>query len=620
MATRRLILTGAVTLSVLALAAIALGQTSQATVQHGYIEPHPAVQSPLLEYPPPAPDSYCEECAGRLHVHEQPTPIPSNPRIRSGELQPMNPPTDLLFAPPGGFLRGQRDPGTFTLFENHLLTDAETNSGGGFVNEPSFGVNGRAIMWTGNWYASVSGDYGQSFSYIDPGDNFPADGQPDLVGGGGYCCDQIVYYERTRGATFWLLLYHVPEGGNTNFQRIAVANSQADVVNNNWFWYDFTPANYGFPGSYWLDFPYLTVSQGYLYHVTKLLDWVPPPEEHEDGEATDEDRIPSTRTLIARYPLDAISQGQSFNYDYYIVHEHGARPTHGAATTMYIPAHIDNGEMRIYVWPDGSNTIYWDDIDHNGFNEGTNVAPGPDGRDWSGHIDNWILGAWVADGVIGTMFGACQGGGFPYPHVQVLRFDQVTRELVSQGQVWSTSLAWLFPSVHPNNRGHLGGTIVYGGGNYYPGAAAWIADDYNGGQVTPMEAMAFAVGNSGPEDNRWGDYLTARRNSPYGYTWGGSGFSLNGGPTHGFTEARYVWFGRERDWPPPAHTIYVDHANTSTWEDGSSSHPYNTVTEGHHACVAGDWLKIRDGNYPEAVWLTTEVEASSEGGTAIIGQ
>ncbi len=618
----------------LLIANTSLAQSGQVIPQQGYIEPHQAVQSPLLGLPPAIEREECGECKKMRARADRRVRIPSDPRIDSEKLRPTGAPTDPGVALAGNGDGETRGGGTFTFFRNHALTTTETGSAYGYVMEPTFGVNGRTVFWAGNFHAAVSGDYGQTFSYVNPGDNFPADGVRDLVLQSGFCCDQIVYYDRTRGAYFWLLLYHVHCDVGTNVQRIAVANSQEDVLNNNWFWYDFTPASYGFPESgIWLDFPYLTVSGNYLYHITKVLDWNPGPDVCPVGaESTGTDEggntagIPGTRTLVARYPLDQMSRGQGMTYAWLVVNEHGARCTHGAGPMMYFGAHKTSGTMRIYRWADAGGPVSWDDVDHGGFNTGTFVAPGPDGLDWAGHMDSWIQGAWVARGVLGFMFGAAQGGGFPYPHVQVLRFRESDRTLLSQEQVWHPDFAWLYPAAHPNDRGHVGGTMVFGGGINYPGAVTWIADDFNGGVFQPLETRVFALGESGPIDregmpaNRWGDYLTARRNVPYGNTWGGSGHSLVGGGRDANAVGRYVWFGRERDRPPSSHTIYVDHANRSGYEDGTTVHPYDMVREGHVAAIGGDTIIIRSGNYPETVTLSTPTIVLSEGGIARIGE
>ena len=215
---------------------------------------------------------------------------------------------------------------------------------------------------------------------------------------------------------------------------------------------------------------------------------------------------------------------------------------------MYWGSHVNTGQMRIYRWADGPGNIAFDDVNHTAYNIGAMTATSPDGTNFAGNADSRLQGAWVAGGVIGFMFDAAQGGGFSFPHVQVLRFNESNRTLLSQGQVFSNSYAFLYPSVQPNERGHLGGTMAWGGGTFFPNALAWIADDFNNNTITPLENITFAAGNAGPCDpnfdpipmngtldcyNRWGDYVATRISIPYSNTWVGSGFVLTG--TNGVT-------------------------------------------------------------------------------------
>lgn len=242
-------------------------------------------------------------------------------------------------------------------------------------------------------------------------------------------------------------------------------------------------------------------------------------------------------------------------------------------------------------------------------------ANSPDGTNFAGSADSRIQGAWVAGGVIGFMFDAAQGGSFPFPHVQVLRFNESSNALLSQGQIFSNTYAFLYPSVQPNARGHLGGTMAWGGGAFFPNALAWIADDFNNNVITPLENITIATGGAGA--NRWGDYFATRIHSPYPNTWVGSAYVLQAANVR---EPHYIWFGRERDTPPATNTIYVDRLNTSGFEDGTAARPYNTVTEASFAASPGDTIIIRGGNYNEAVRFNKLVTVRNESGTAVIGR
>jgi len=551
----------------------------------------------------------------------------------------MNPPSQVRVVSTKAQPNAPKAPGDIALFQTTGLANAPVVGGvartSSTTNEGSLGSNGRVVFWTQNWYAAVSGDRGQTFSYLNPYDNFPADGTKDAVNGG-FCCDQLAYYERTRGLMFWLLQYQ-PDN-NTNTQRLAIARTQADVLNNSWYYYDFTPATYGFvtppagASGFWLDFPDVAVSDNFLYLTTNVFPRVLPNPTNQCAGTCPARTCPGACTsctsncgsvgaVIARIPLDQLAAAQALNFIYYSdATTQGYRCTQGAHGTMYWGSHNTNTQIRIYRWDENSNNVAWDIVSHSAFFVGTMVAPSPDGTDFAGSGDTRILGAWVANGVIGFMWNAPQGVFFAYPHVEVVRFNESNRTLLTQGQVYSDSYAFLYPSVHPNDRGHLGGTMAYGGGSLYPSELAWIADDINNGTITPiLDSIAVATGNAGPASNRWGDYLTTRLNTPYSNTWVGSGYVLSGGTGNANVVPRFIWFGRERDTPPSTNTIYVDKSNTSGYEDGSATHPYNTVTEGHFAAMPNDTLIIRAANYNETVRFTTPVTVRNEGGIVKIG-
>ncbi len=584
----------------------AQAQDGRMTARRGWQRAPSQVTSPLLEKPPQSlyenPKSFPDTRHKPRHFY---TPV--DPRYGPEDMQPSNPPTVLNLSKLQGMPSESRGPEDFSFFRHHVFTGAEIDNRTGFVAEPSIAMDGRVLFATGNFFACVSGDYGQTFQYICPWDNFPADGQTDPVHGH-FCCDQQAYFEPTRRTFFWLIQYHADDFTNT--QRLAVAQGQEDLLNNTWYLYDWTPASFGYGNGWWLDFPDLTVSDNYLYLVTKV---------HPLEADKDEPKVP--RNIIARFPLDPLSRGEGFEYSYAWVDLQGVSCTDGATNVMYFGAHVSNSVLRVYSWPESSGVLNWTDVEHGPYNTGPMYAPSPDGLNFAGWADDWIWGAWRAGGVLGFMWPATQGGGFPYPYIQVLRVAESNSVLLSQSQIWSTEMAFIYPSVHPNARGHLAGTLSFGGGTNYPGVTAFIADDYNGGSMGPVENYVFTYSTDGPDGNRWGDYHATRPAVPYNNTWAATGHDLQGGSADEDAVVHWVWFGRERDYPPLwSHTVHVDRANISGWEDGSWHHPYRSVYEGHFATMPGDSLVIRGGSYPETVTLHKENRIRNESGTVTIGQ
>ncbi len=585
---------------------------------------------------------------------------PVDPSVRPEDIRPTNSETKVRIVsdpPPNGPAGGRAAPNapeTFTFYRNTPLASAPcpgtgTCAGGAMPLsayipiEPSGAANGRVVFYTTNSYAAVSGDGGQTFSFLNPFTTFAASN-------GGFGGDQVVYYDRAHGLLFWLLQYNADNNSST--QRLAVARSQADILNNSWVTYDFTPATYGFTTppagatGFWLDFPDLAVSDNFLYITTNVFPRITANAMNPCAGTCPTTPCPATcmsptgctsicntrGAVIARLPMNQLMAGQNLSFRFYSDTNSGYRATHGAHGTIYWGSHNTNTQIRIYRWDENSDNVARDDVNHDAFNTGTMTANGPDGSNFAAIADSRILGAYVANGVIGFMWNAAQGGGFAYPNVQWLRFKESDRSRLSQWQVFNANHAFLYPSVHPNDRGHVGGTLAWGGGTFFPSALAWVKDDFNPAETFTFDNSTFATGTAGPCDpnfapagggcyNRWGDYFSTRVDVPYGNSWVGTGFVLTG--MNGVTrDPRFVWFGRERDTPPQRNTIFVGSGATSAWQDGSFAHPYNTVTKGHFAAQPGDTLLIGPGNYPETPTLRTPVTVDilRLGGIVTIGR
>jgi hypothetical protein len=404
------------------------------------------------------------------------------------------------------------------------------------TDEPSVSNNGSVIVYTGNWYAAVSTDWGASFTYLNPYSDFPA-------AAGGFCCDQVTVYDPGRNITIWELQY-AEDGAGNNVQRIAVANGQSGVSGNSWHYWDITPQQAGYPSGYSADYPHLALSTNYLYLSTNVF--------NTSGAGVG--------TLVYRLPLTTLATGGTLSFNYYAPSLLGTiTPVSGATTTMYFAAHVSASTLRVSAWPEGSSTITNTDVTHSAYvrgTEGSGSCLAPDNSNMCGRDDSRVKTGWVAGGMLGFMWEAAQGAGglgtFPYPYVHVVRIAQATMTLIDEPAIWSSTNAWAFLSIAVNGVGALGGSLAFGGGSYYPGSAIVVRDD-----VSPQawQITTTRLGTNGPGDNRWGDFLTARPASGNGATWVAGAFTLQGpcsatggGPCAN-VESRFLWFGRSRDNP-----------------------------------------------------------------------
>jgi hypothetical protein len=210
---------------------------------------------------------------------------------------------------------------------------------------------------------------------------------------------------------------------------------------------------------------------------------------------------------------------------------------------MYFASHVNNSTVRVFSWPETSNTVTSRDVGVSAWSDGDYSAPGPDGANWLSRTDDRITGAWVANGLIGLAWSANRRATRPFPYVRVVRIVEATMALRDDADIWSANHAYAYPDACPNDRGHVGITLFRGGGALHPGHVVGIWDDFS----NRWQLVVTANGTHGPVDTKWGDYLACRRHSPDGLTWLASGYTLQGGGQRDNIEPRLVHFGRRRD-------------------------------------------------------------------------
>jgi fibronectin type III domain protein len=395
------------------------------------------------------------------------------------------------------------------------------------VDEPSVSVNGQVVFMTGNWYAAESTDSGHSFSYLDPFTEFPASY-------GGFCCDQQTIYDSGQNITIWLVQYSNDANGN-NEQRLAVAHGKSGVSGNSWSYWDVTAQLVGFPSGDSLDYPKLEVDSTYLFQTTNVFT----PADSYAG------------SIIFRWPLAGLAAGGTVTLAASSLGSTGSTitPVSGATSTMYLARHLSPSQLRIYIWPDSASSPSTADVTHSLFSAGPGTCAAPDGTNMCGNADSRIQAGWVANGAVGFMWNAGQDVNFPYPYVAAVRLNEANKSLIDEPDIWSASVAFQYPGVAVNGRGHLALTVAYAAGGYYPSSGIYVMDDLSGGLWQPAYGRA---GSNGPPLNRWGDFLIVRAASGNLNSWVAGPFTFQG-PCPGAlcpnVEPRFVWFGRQRDDP-----------------------------------------------------------------------
>jgi hypothetical protein len=192
------------------------------------------------------------------------------------------------------------------LIQNIGLGDAATSQRTSTVNEPTAATSGNNVFVTGNWFASKSTTGGANFALVDPFTALPS-------AAGGFCCDQIVLYDRSRDIWIWILQYI--ETGGSNIFRVAISRGSSF---GSWYWWDFSPKGLN-PAwtDMWFDYPDAALSANHLYITFNAFNaagrW--------------------QRAFVFKLPLDPLKNASSLGYQWWSTTAHGSlRLTQGAAT------------------------------------------------------------------------------------------------------------------------------------------------------------------------------------------------------------------------------------------------------------------------------------------------
>lgn len=398
------------------------------------------------------------------------------------------------------------------IIDRLVLGDAATGEQTGTVGEPTVDTSGRRMMMTGNWFASRSTDGGASWQVQDPFTSFPS-------AAGGFCCDQVVLYDRHTQRWVWYLQYITDESGS-NVARVAVSPTGAPGT---WSWWDIAPGDQDPAWSqFWFDYPDLATSGEHLFISTNIFDRT--------------DRWQGATVL--RIPLAALAQDQELAPEVFSTTEVGSlRFTTGAEGTMVFAGHTaDNAGLHVFSWPDDQSTVSEATVQVSPWQEGPYTSKGPGGAEWLARVDGRITGAWHSDGVLGFAWTAGSTPGRPHPHIRVARLDAATLALIDEPDLWSPSGAWAYPATCPNGRGDVGMTAFWGGPTHPAHAVGRLSAE-------GWEMKVAATSTHGPLQGTWGDYLSVRPDPRRTTYWVASGYVLTGGQDRRNVEPQVVVFG-----------------------------------------------------------------------------
>jgi len=431
----------------------------------------------------------------------------------------------------------------FTNFGSSIPSGDKSN-----VMESSVAGKARKQFFTGNWFAARSTNKGLSWTYIDPYADFPA-----------FCCDQVILHDMARDIYLWLRMgvpdYNPGTGNYENVFKLSV--DFKDPFIGSYWTYTLSPlsVNSSWTNQWW-DYPHMQMGADYLYLAWNMF--------NQSGYWT--------RTVMLRFPLDALAAGSNFSFNYYAQSDWFTFvPVSGSPHAMYFASNWEQppyNRLRIWRWYEDSTSVSWwtkTVAAWTGTGSGDAHCGSPN---WLGRVDMRLLtGARYtiySDGiaesrqpgrdVIAWWWTVAEGGGFTHPYIEAAAFYEDTIAqlpgYLGRPYVYG-SYCFAYPSAAPNIRGDLGMVFNFAdssAGFQKPKAGYALADDYD--HAPPgWSVHGIVASTAGASDQKWGDYNTVRASDGPDIAWGAGVHAITG-PTNNCSECSSpisIFFGRERD-------------------------------------------------------------------------
>ena len=408
------------------------------------------------------------------------------------------------------------------LFKNTALAQAGTQKTASNVGEPSVAMNADVVLFTGNWYAAVSFDGGDTFKYIDPATAFAASDPPNSH----FCCDQVATYIAPLDTFVWLLQYG-PDTGD-NIQRLAFAKT-ADVVRGAWTVFDVTTAILGTPGAF-MDFPDLAVGANCLYVTTNIF--------NADGSAG---------SGVVRIPFDGIANGQVVAEKFVSRNLQSFRVAQNTGPIAYFAAHQDTSSLAVFAWdesksePTKSTVPVGSWIGGNGYR-----SVCKDGHRWLDRADPRITGATRRGDELWFAWSVDAGSGQrTLPFIRVAQIQIADMTLMDDIEVFDADSATCYAGLSTNAQGEVGISYMIGGDSRNPTHVVGLL-------TGARKDVIVSAGDRGPQPDpqtgkgEWGDYLSIRPVFPDRRNFVATGFTMMGAADGSNRDAtpRMVIFGR----------------------------------------------------------------------------
>lgn len=453
--------------------------------------------------------------------------IPAGPD--RGQSAPATPEARFAEEEPHGPLGS----GQFTYFRNNACRPANTATSASV--EPSASINRDTMLVTGNWFAGLSRDGGQTFTSLVPANFFPSID-------GGFCCDQRTEYVKSHDLTVWYLQYAYSASTAKGSIVLAVAPGRDRLRSGlaaDWTRYPVSPQDLGFPTGHWFDFPDVSYTDDFFYWTSNVF------RRNANGSNTFIAAV-CVRMDLGDMQAGRPATGAAFRGD---LGGNGGGfawrlANGGNGAPMFWADTIDTTTIRIWRWQVGGSVDF---VDRGiaTFSAVPAIAIAADGRPWMGNATGRIRGAWGQADEIGFLWTSAVQAGRPNPYVRVARFTTPARNLIAEHDVWSSVNAIGYAAAEANSLGHVGIVLARGASTSFPHSAATIVDGYQP-WGSAMTFTTMASGSAGPLQNSWGDYFDVQRHWVDERTFLGTGTLMTSSSA---STSRVAWFGRD-DYQP----------------------------------------------------------------------
>ena len=432
-----------------------------------------------------------------------------------------------------------------TVFHN---TIANPNAGIA-TQEPTAANGGQMVLATGNTWAQLSSDSGQTWPSslrLNPTSRAP---KGDTV-----CCDQLAYSVDRGNHTmfFWLVqdncatiqcgtgnptkqnaltLFVFKNGDKLASSATASKATACRIV--------LKPSNYGIKQA-WFDFNKMSSTKKFLYLVTDVVTL--------KGAAAGVE--------IVRFALDKLDDGDckpGRHLAWHLKNETSLAPVEHADSTMFFAEHINGtkkkgDELRIFSVDDSSTKLTQVDRDVNNYapdTRGAGRCPSPDGNDTCQRFNDKQTVGFRSGKAVGWLWTAPQDSQFAFPHIRVAVFKTKGLKLATEHAIFSPNFAWTYPAVGVNNRGEIGLVIYKMGGGAFPSPHAFIIKHPKSeSEWSGIGLHVLATGQASAfRPNTWGDYASVHAYSGCSNTFLATAWSVQ----KSGTEDRVVWFGDPKD-------------------------------------------------------------------------